>query len=309
MSPLIYALPGNEALGAALAEHLPAQSGTLAIRQFPDEETYLRVEQPVSGRDVVIAATLDRPNRKLVDLYLLACTLRSGGARRVVLVAPYLPYLRQDRAFHDGESLSAEHVGRWLSSFVDGIVTVDPHLHRIPSLADIHRIPTEVVHAAPAIGRWVRENVARPLVIGPDEESAQWVIEVAHTAGCRHLISKKLRHSDRDVSVTLPGVQAFQEHTPVLVDDIVSSAATMIAAVHHLRAIGQVAPVCIAVHGIFADDAYERLHHAGAERIVSCNTVSHRSNAIDVHREVAIATGELLASLSAPVSRLARAAS
>jgi len=305
MSPIIYFLPGNEALASALVEQLPAQAGTLAMRQFPDEETYLRVEQAVAGRDVVIAATLDRPNAKLVNLHLLASTLRSGGARRIVLVAPYLPYMRQDRAFHDGESFSAAYVARWLSGLVDGIVTVDPHLHRIHALAEIYRVPTRVVHCAAAVGRWMRDNVVHPLVIGPDEESAQWVTEVALTAGCPHLISKKVRHGDRDVSVSLPGIQAFTDRTPVLIDDIISSGATMTAAVHHLRGIGHPAPICIGAHAVFSGDAYARLQHAGADRIVTCNTIPHPSNGIDVHREIAVATLELLTSLTAPNRRVA----
>lgn len=305
MSPLIYFLPGNELLASGLAEHLPAQVGTLALRQFPDEETYLRVEQSAGGRDVIIAATLDRPNTKLVNLYLLASTLRSAGARRIVLVTPYLPYMRQDQAFHEGESLSAAHIGAWLSTFVDGIVTVDPHLHRIHALAEVYRVPTQVVHAASSIGRWLRENVTRPLVIGPDEESANWVIDVARTAGCRYIISKKLRHGDRDVSVSLPGIQAFADYTPVLVDDVISSGATMTETVHRLRAQGGTAPVCVAVHAVFAEDALSRLRHAGAERIVTCNTIPHVTNAIDVHRELAVAAIELLAALSAPAKRVA----
>ncbi len=299
MKPIVFPLPGSDLLAIALADAMPAQPGSVAMRHFPDEETYLCVEQPVADRDVVIAATLDRPNGKLVDLYLLASTLRAAGARRIVLAAPYLPYMRQDRSFKPGESVSARHIGAWLSTFVDGLVTVEPHLHRIRALEEIYRIPTRVVHPAEAIGRWVRENVIQPLLIGPDEESAAWVTRAAATAGCRYLVLKKLRHGDRDVSIMVPGVQQYPEHTPVLLDDIISSGATLVEAVHKLRGVGSPPPVCVVTHAVFADDAFARLQHAGVDRVVSCNTIAHPSNAIDVHREIALAVGELLA----PVAR------
>jgi len=302
VNPMIFALPGNELLAEALVEAMRAQRGTIAMRHFPDEETYLRVEQPVNGRDVLIAATLDRPNSKLVDLYLLASTLREGGARRIVLVAPYLPYMRQDRSFSAGEGVSAAHIARWLSSFLDGLVTVEPHLHRIRALEQVYRMPVRTVHVPEAIGRWVRENVTQPLLIGPDEESGSWVAGAAAIAACKYLVLKKLRHGDRDVSIVVPGVQQFPEHTPVLLDDIISSGATLVEAAHKLKAVGAPPPVCVAVHAIFAQEAYERLQHAGVDRIVTCNTILHPSNAIDVHREIALAAADLLASVDRGVA-------
>jgi ribose-phosphate pyrophosphokinase len=299
MNPIVVSLPGNEGLSAALVEVMAAKPGELSMRQFPDGETYLRVLEPAAERDVVIACTLDRPNDKLVNLYLLASSLRAAGARRIVLVAPYLPYMRQDHIFKDGEGVSAAHIGRWLSSFLDGVVTVDPHLHRIRALSEVYSVPTRQVSSATAIGRWVRENVTHPLLIGPDEESGTWVTDTAKDVGCHYLILKKLRHSDRDVSIVVPGVQAFMEYTPVLLDDIVASGATMIEAAHRLRALGTAPPVCIGVHALFAKDASDQLRQAGAQRIITCNTVVHPSNVIDLNREIALATAGLLADLPA----------
>ena len=292
MKPLVLALPGNEALASAISESLGGETGAVSVRRFPDDETYLRVDATVAAREVILAATLDRPNQKLVDLYLLASNVRAGGASRIILAAPYLPYMRQDRIFNAGEGISAAHIGRWLSSFVDALVTMDPHLHRIHALSEVYSIPTRVVHGAPAIGRWIRENVFQPILIGPDEESGAWVSEAAQTAGCRYLILKKMRHGDREVSIAVPGVHAYMDYTPVLVDDIVSSGATMLETARRLHALGMASPVCVAVHALFAGEAYAQLKEV-SERIVSCNTVTHPSNAIDVHRDIAMAVTSL----------------
>lgn len=282
MNAVIFALPGNDALAAALAQHLGAELGRTEQRRFPDGESYSRLDTDVAGRHVVIAATLHNPDARFLPLAFLAATARELCARRVGLVAPYLAYMRQDARFRPGEAITSRLFARMLSNEIDWLVTVDPHLHRYPSLKTVYPIDTDVVAAAPAIAEWIKLNVERPLVIGPDEESAQWVSAVALAAGAPHVVLRKVRRGDRDVEVSLPEVERWRDRTPVLVDDIISTARTLAAAARHLRVAGMAPPVCIGAHAVFAGDAYEALLAAGVSRIVTCNTIPHASNAIDV---------------------------
>ena len=121
-----------------------------------------------------------------------------------------------------------------------------------------------------------------PLLIGPDSESEQWVSEVAKNANAPFIILQKERLGDRDVKVTIPEVEKYLNHTPVLVDDIISTAHTMIETVNHLKQLAMKAPVCIGVHAVFAGNAFEELSMSGAQQIVTCNTIKHQSNKIDV---------------------------
>lgn len=292
-SPLVLALPDNDALAEGLAARLQCDIGQLAVHRFPDGESRVCVLSGVRDRDVVLACTLQHPNQRLVELYLAASTVRALGARRVVLAAPYLAYMRQDREFHPGEGVSAVHIARWISGFVDALVTVDPHLHRIHRLGEVYRIPSRVVHAAGPIARWVRDHVQHPVIVGPDAESRQWVGKVAQELSCPCFVLEKARHGDRDVDVRLPNLPHLQDRSPVLLDDIVSSGATMLAAAAQLRAGGFPAPVFVGVHALCPTDVFERLSANGG-RLVSCNTVSHPSNAIDLHHAVAMAVRELL---------------
>ena len=287
MKPLVISLPGNEHLAFSLADKLDGETGQLALRRFPDGETYVRIETPVAGREVILACTLHRPDDKLIPLLFLAATARDLRASGVGLVAPYLAYMRQDRRFQEGEGVTSTYFARIISTAVDWIVTVDPHLHRRSSLADIYSVRSEVVHAAPHISEWIRENVRQPLLVGPDEESGQWVRAVAEGAGAPSVVLEKVRRGDRDVAVSVPDVARWQDHTPVLVDDIISTARTMIATVGHLTRAGLRPPVCIGVHAVFAERAYEELQSAGAARVVTCNTISHPSNAIDLTEALA----------------------
>lgn len=294
-STRVFALPGNERLGSDLVSALRADTGSLSIRHFPDGETYVRCNTRCDGQDVIVAANLFQPNPTLLPLIYSVHAVRDQGARRVVLASPYLPYMRQDARFQPGEVITSRIFARLISGELDGLVTVDPHLHRYAELGEIYSIPTCLGHAAPALASWVRDNVEKPVIIGPDAESEQWVSEVATQANAPFLVLNKKRRGDREVEISVPHLEAWETRTPVLVDDIISTARTMIETVAHLGNAGYPPPVCVGVHPIFAGDAYESLKHAGAERVVTCNTINHPSNAIDINNIVAESADVLLA--------------
>lgn len=279
---MVFSLPGHEALGARLAEAVGAPEGKLTLRQFPDGETYVRGETRCSDLDVVLAANLFQPDAQFLPLIYAARALRVLGARRVFLVSPYLPYMRQDARFAPGEVVTSRIFARLLSDTLDGLVTVDPHLHRYNTLGEIYTMPTRVEHAAAAVADWVRVNVRHAVIIGPDSESEQWVREVADLAEAPNIVLAKTRHGDRDVSIEVPPLGPWQDYTPVLVDDIISTARTMTQTIGHLKEAGYPAPVCIGVHAVFAGDAYQALQDAGAAEVISANSIPHHSNAIDL---------------------------
>jgi ribose-phosphate pyrophosphokinase len=291
--PLVFALPGNEEFARRLADRLHADLGEVEMRAFPDGETYLRLRTDPAGREVVLVCTLDRPDGKFLPLLFAAHAARTLGASRVGLVAPYLAYLRQDRSFRPGEAVTSVTFARTLSSAVDWLVTVDPHLHRYASLDEVYTVPSRAVAAAPLLAGWIAANVATPVLIGPDAESRQWVSHVAGLAGAPFQVLEKRRLGDLQVEVSLPNRDLLSNRTPVLVDDIVSSARTMIETATHLKDLGCPPPYCVAVHAVFAADSYSRLADSAA-RIVTTNTVPHASNDIDVSALVAASVEEVL---------------
>jgi ribose-phosphate pyrophosphokinase len=292
-APLLFAMPGNERLSAELADYLHCELGQLNTRQFPDGETYLRLATSPETRSVGIICTLAHPNEKFLPLIFAAATARELGASQVGLISPYLAYMRQDRRFTTGEAVTSRQVAHLISEVFDWMVTVDPHLHRFGALGEIYSIPTGVVHAASLISQWIRMNIANPLIIGPDSESEQWVAAVAKDAGAPYCVLEKARHGDRDVRITLKDMNKWKGCTPVLVDDIISSGRTMIEAVRLLTSQGWTSPVCIAVHGLFADNSDVLLVEAGA-RVVTTNSVRHATNEIDIGRLLAGAIGEVV---------------
>src|SRR3546814_4004529 len=96
--------------------------------------------------------------------------------------------MRQDRRFQLGEAVSSKSVARLVSATFDRLVTVDPHLHRYPALSTLYTIPDITLHAAPALADWIAAHVEAPLLIGPDEESEQWVRSEEHTSELQSLM-------------------------------------------------------------------------------------------------------------------------
>jgi len=290
--PVVIAMPGNEAIAQQLIRALPGEAGTIEIRPFPDGETYLRFLTNLRGRSLAIICTLVRPNDKFLPLIFAAATARELGAAKVGLVAPYLGYMRQDQSFKPGEAVTSRQFAGLLSNAFDWLVTVDPHLHRYRSLDGIYGIATRVVHAAPAISRWVRENVSNAVIIGPDQESEQWVAEIAREAAVPFTVLDKTRRGDRDVTISVKDWGSVLGRSPVLVDDIISSGRTMLEAIRVLRERQLPPPVCIAVHGVFADQADLLLAKEGV-RVITSNSIIHSSNVIDVAAPLAIPVREL----------------
>lgn len=276
-----HAMPGNE----ARARRLAGADGTVAevaVHHFPDGESLVRVQPPAPDTEAILVCTLDRPDAKIVPLLMAAATLRELGARRVGLVAPYLAYMRQDRRFQPGQAVSARPFAALLSAHFDWLVSADPHLHRIHDLDEVYALRSRVVHAAPALAAWIAAQVEQPLIVGPDGESAQWAEAVAAAVGAPVVVLRKERFGDTDVRVTVPDLERYPRHTPVLLDDIISSGRTLVAALEHLREAGTPPPVCVAVHGLLAGDAMARIRTAGAARVACADTVDHAAESIDI---------------------------
>lgn len=283
---LLVPLPGNEDMAGRLARLVGADICEIETRRFPDGETYLRFRQSPDGRSVALVCTLDHPDPKFLPLLFAASAARQLGAVRVGLVAPYLCYLRQDKRFQPGEAITSATFGRALSAEIDWLVTVDPHLHRYGSLNAVYTIPSRVVAAAPAIAEWISANVPRPIVIGPDSESEQWAAMVAQLCDAPYTVLTKQRLGDRSVRITIPDLSGFADRTPVLVDDIASSAQTLIEATRQVRASGLPPPVCIVVHALFTPDGFAHLREQAAV-VATCNAIAHESNAIDIGPAIA----------------------
>lgn len=266
-----------QALAAAL--DCPAQQ--ILRHRFPDGESCLTLPTPLAG-DVLLCQTLDQPNAKLVEIILAAHTARRLGAERVMLVAPYLCYMRQDMEFEPGQAISQGIIGGLLADTFDGVFTVDAHLHRIDHLKEaVHKGIACNIIASPTIAAFVAAQYPNAVLIGPDSESEQWVAQAAASVGLQYTIASKTRRGDRDVSVDLPAFE-LSGRDVVIVDDIVSSAHTAIEAAKVAQARGAARVAIACTHALLAPGARELIADNGIDALWSCDSVLEASNAISL---------------------------
>jgi ribose-phosphate pyrophosphokinase len=284
MTPaVIQALPSSLVEAKLLADRLGVMSDEIAVHTFPDGE--LRVTVKAAAAVTVIYASLDHPNDKLIALSLASEALRRGGARRLILVAPYLCYMRQDAEFHLGEAISQKVVGRLLAGAFDRIVTVDAHLHRTRDIREVFP-GTEAVNlsAMPAIAESLRSTGfdRRAVVVGPDLESEAWVSDLAARLELPYMAARKTRLGDRSVVIELPRPEAVMGRPVLLVDDLVSSGGTLAVCARALAAAGATSIDALVTHALFPPETINELSRAGIRSIRSTNSVPHVTNAISL---------------------------
>lgn len=273
MMAQLHAMPGNEAAAERLAALLGIPCQPVGLRRFPDGESLVTVGP--AGATALLYAALDQPDAKLMPLLLAASALRDRFARRVVLIAPYLAYMRQDQAFAPGEAVSQKVMGRLIASAFDALVTVDPHLHRTPRLADVAPGITAVaVAAAETLSRALAATVsAGTLLVGPDGESRPWVEAVAAPLGLEVMIGSKVREGDRAVAIALPEVQRAAGRPVILVDDLISSGGTLIACAGQLLAAGATRVSAVATHCLASPADLAALAAHGIAGVTATDTV------------------------------------
>lgn len=223
----LHCFADTEPYARSLARALNLPLAPVTVHRFPDGETLVR-GAPAVGTQAFLLRALHNPNAKLIETLFAADALRRTGARRVVLVAPYLPYMRQDTVFTLGEPISQRVIADCLGRTFDHVITIEPHLHRTRRLRDVFPCDAVALSAAPILAGWIQRTGRRSLVVGPDEESAPWIRAIANTAHLPWIVGKKERLGDQRVRIQLPTVPTCAR--AVIVDDIASGGGTLAVA-------------------------------------------------------------------------------
>lgn len=293
----VHSLPSAARDAALLASRLNVPLHDIALHRFPDGE--LRVTVAPAAVTTILYMPLDRPNDKLLTLLFAAEALRRGGAKRLVLVAPYLCYMRQDVAFHEGEAVSQKVIGGLIARTVDRVITVDAHLHRTKDIGEVFPgIEAQDLSAMPAIAKALRGSLEPgTIVVGPDEESQPWVSDLAGRLGIDWAVATKTRRGDRSVDIAFDDPKRFAGRAVLLADDMVSSGGTLIVCAKALASAGATKIDAVIVHALFTPEAAGEFSRAGIGSVRSTNSVPHPTNAIELDEILAAALlGEITGS-------------
>jgi ribose-phosphate pyrophosphokinase len=277
----VQCLPPAAVDARRLASRLNVPIHEILLHTFPDGE--LRVTVGPSAATTILYVPLDQPNDKLVAIMFAAEALRRDGTARLVLVAPYLCYMRQDTVFRQGEAISQKVIGQLFAKIFDRVITVDAHLHRTSKIEDVFPgIEADDVSAIPAIAEALRAAGYDPdtIVAGPDVESEAWVRALADLLGVPWVVAQKSRLGDRSVDIKFAETKMIVRRPVLLIDDIVSSGGTLKACARALLAAGAITVDAVITHALFPPEMTHDFLNAGIRSIRSTHSVPHPTNAI-----------------------------
>ena len=265
-----------------IARKLKVKYSPLTVAAFPDGDLYMKYNTPLKGKKVIIVQSFQpHSDMSLFDILFAAETAKDLGAKRVILVAPYLAYMRQDKRFNPGEAISSRVMAKLLNNSIDKLITVDPHIHRYKSLKDIFTISTKKLTANNAIANFLK-NKRKAVIIGPDGESYQWAEDIAKQIGVESTVLEKTRFSSRHVSVKMKKIISIKGKNVYIVDDIISTGHTIAEAAKKAKKMGAKSITAIGVHGLFVENAIGKMKKAGVNKVITTNCIEHKTNKIDV---------------------------
>jgi ribose-phosphate pyrophosphokinase len=272
VAPVILAGSAHPALAANLARELGQPLGACVVTRFPDGELEIEVKADVRGREVFILQPTRPPvGEHLLELTLLADASRRSGATSVTAVVPYLGYARHDRRETGREPLGARVVAELLAAgSVDRLICLDLHSRAVEGC---FRQPVQHASAVEALVQRLFDVPRPAVVVSPDLGAVKRAEAFARLLGLNVAIVHKQRLSGSDVTARgvvgdVKGLHA------IIVDDMVSTGGTVVAAVNAVLEAGAKPEVTVAAtHGLFVGPALERLSALPVKRVVVTDSV------------------------------------
>ena len=247
-----------------------------ATTRFPDGECYTRIDSEALNDDVVIVQNT-HPDSNLIEIFLLQDAVKKMGAKRVTLVIPYFGYARQDRVFKPGEPESAKVMIKHLGMMCDRVFTIDIHKETV---LDYFECPHKDLKAAAAIAdHFKSKNI--DLVLSPDIGAKDRARDVGERMGLPYDYLDKVRLSGSEVKIA-PAQMDCKGKNILIVDDMISTGGTIVAAKQALKEAGANSISVACTHGLFVNNALERLTGNALEAVLCCNTLENEVSHISV---------------------------
>jgi len=256
------------------------------VKKFPDGETYVKINSEVKNKNVVyIQCFFPEQNEKLIESFLTIDTLRDLKAKKVDLIATYLPYTRQDKRFLEGEALSLKTTIKLFNGVsIDTIFTINTHFLKEPGRYDVFGMKIVNLDTTPLLVDYIKGSYKDFVAVAPDE-GAKHLVENFEN----HIVLKKERGNyvteklitERKVE-RIEGKLEIKAKKAIIIDDMISTGGTIAEACKFLKSKGIHDVDCICIHGLFVSDSIKRLKNCGINKIVTTDTIPSKFSKISV---------------------------
>ncbi len=282
--PKLIAGNANRSLAQAIARRMTLHRGhpvrlvEARVERFNDQEIFVEIFENVRGEDMYILQPTSRPaNDNLMELLIIADTLKRSSAQRITAVIPYFGYARQDRRTRPRTPISAKLVANLIETAgIHRVLTLDLHANQIQGFFDI---PVDNLYAAPIFALDVLHHFAGRredlVVVSPDVGGVTRARELATRIGAALAIVDKRREKAGEVAeMTVIGDVAGK--TCLIVDDICDTAGTLVKAAELLIKAGAVEVHAYITHGVLSDPAVERIEASAMTTLVITDSIEPR---------------------------------
>ena len=269
---LIFSGSANTALSASIAGYLEKNLGKITQNHFSDGEISIAIEENVRGKDVFVVQPTSPPvNENLMELLIMIDAFRRASAERITAVIPYFGYARQDRKDKPRVPITATLVANLLTaSGASRIITMDLHTPQIQGFFDI---PVDHLFAAPVTTAYFKnKGVSNPVIVAPDVGSVKMARAFAKKMRADLAIVDKRRDGPEEVEV-VNLIGSVRNKTAIIVDDLISTAGTIVEAVDVLKKSGAVAVYAGCTHGVLCGNAIAKIKNAGLEELIITDTI------------------------------------
>lgn len=290
----IFSGTSNKPLAEKIANKLGINLSPLEIHVFPDGEKRVRLLEKVVGEKcVVVQPTSPNPDRNYMELFFIVDALKRSGAKSVTAVIPYLGYQRQDHVFRDGEAVSLEVIATLLKwGGVDEIVAFDLHSIKIP---EIFMIKLSHLSALPLFAQEIKKIGGNTVLVSPDMGGIRRIKILSEIL---NNMPYAVIEKDRDLAtgkVTASGIDGDTKENVVIVDDMISTGSTIVAAANLLINKGANNIYVFATHGVFSQDAPIILNNSSLRKVFVTDTINIPKEKIFPKLEV-LSISEMIAS-------------
>jgi len=253
------------------------------IIDFANKEIKVKIKESIRGEDVFILQTCCQPdpNKWLMELLIMAHTVKMASAKRITAVVPYIYGSRQDRKAEPRTPITIQLVGSlFKAAGIHNLITVSLHNHA--SVGAFNDIIVDNISSFPAfikdISQLIREEEKDNdfIVLSPDSGGVERAKQFANYFQIDLGFTYKTRPQD-NVSKVLAFVGDVKDKNVLIVDDIVDTAGTLIEVAKQAKERGAKKVFVCVTHAVLSGNAIQKINDSVIDRMYVSNSISHEA--------------------------------